>query len=102
MVPFTFTGLAAEHFAAARQQINMRTEGPRADEVWVQISDRYLGHVWRVAPRQAMPLLIGVASVEEAEGAAAMVGGSLRKLDRDEFYDLLLVLGAKEGGDACH
>lgn len=93
MDPFTFTGLAAEHFAAARQQgLDLRTEGPGADEVWAK-----LGDAWRVAPRQAMPLLIGVRDVADAERAAAMVGGSLRELTADELRDLLGLLD-DEGG----
>lgn len=98
MFIFTFTGIAAEHFAAARQLgLDLRTAGPDADKVWVK-----LGEVWRVAPRQAMPLLLGVLALDEAERAAALFGGSLRKLDRDEFHDLLVLLGAARGGATCH
>lgn len=95
LFPFTFTGVASEHFGRARQQgVHLRTDGPGVDEVWALI-----GGVWRVAPRQAMPLLLGVHDLGAAARAAAMVGGSLRELTMDEARDLLELLN--QGGASC-
>lgn len=95
MFLFTFTGVTAEHFGRARQQgVNLSTDGPGVDEVWALI-----GGVWRVAPRQAMPLLLGVHDLASAEDAAEMVGGVLRELTANEARDLLELLD--RGGASC-
>lgn len=96
MIPFTLTGLTAEHFAAARKDgADLRSSGPGPEEFWVLLFD-----AWRVAPRQSMPLLLGVHDLGTAARAAAMVGGVLRELTMDELRDLLELL-EDEGGASC-
>lgn len=83
MIPFTLTGLTAEHFAAARKDgADLRSSGPGPEEFWVLLFD-----AWRVAPRQSMPLLIGIDDIAEAAAAAEMVGGDLRELTALELAD---------------
>lgn len=92
MFLYTFIGVAAEHFLSARDRgLALVTEGPSNTEVWAKIGD-----TWRVAPRQAMPLLIGVHDLGAAARAASMVGGVLRELTQAETRDLLELLEGVE------
>lgn len=62
-----------------------------------------LNKSWRVAPRTAMPLLIGVTEIEDAERVAVDLGGSFRELTRDEIDDaeMLMYRASREGGGRC-
>lgn len=96
MIAYSFTGLTAELFAEARRKkVPLHTPGPQSGEIWV-----LLNKAWRVAPRAAMPLLIGVTEIEDAERVA---GGTLRALTRDEIDDaeMLMYRASREGGGRC-
>lgn len=99
MIAYSFTGLTAELFAEARRRkVPLATSGPRSGEIWV-----LLNKAWRVAPRAAMPLLIGVTEIEDAERIAGDLGGTLRELTRDEIDDaeMLMYRASREGGGRC-
>lgn len=92
MFLYTFIGVTAEHFGSARDRgVALRGEGPSPAEVWAKVGD-----AWRVAPRQAMPLLIGVHDLGVAARAVAMIGGCLRELTQEETRDLLELLEGTE------
>jgi hypothetical protein len=99
MIAYSFTGLTAELFAEARRKkVPLQTLGPRPGEIWVLLNNR-----WRVAPRAAMPLLIGVTEIEDAERVVVDLDGSLRELTRDEIDDaeMLMYRASREGGGRC-
>ena len=95
-IPYSLIGVTAEHFAAA--QIAKLTTGPLRDRVWVLIVDR-----WVSAPRDAMPLLVGVADLDEAAEAAMRVDGALEALTPDEETDArwIVARAAAQGRSRC-
>lgn len=99
MFPYSFIGLTAELFAEARRlKVPVKSSGPRPGEIWVSINS-----AWRIAPRAAMPLLIGVTEIGEAEKVVADLGAALRELTSDELDDaeLLIFRASEEGGGRC-
>lgn len=99
MFPYSFIGLTAELFAEARRlKVPVKSMGPRPGEIWVSLNS-----TWRIAPRAAMPLLIGVSEVGGAEAVVADLGASLRELTRDELDDaeLLIFRAGEDGGGRC-
>lgn len=99
MFPYSFTGLTAELFAEARRlKVPVKSAGPRPGEIWVSLSN-----TWRVAPRAAMPLLVGVVDVAGAEKVASDLGAVLRELTRAELDDaeLLIFRASTDGGGRC-
>jgi hypothetical protein len=95
-IPYSLIGVTAEHFAAA--QIAKLTAGPHRERVWVLIADR-----WVSAPRDAMPLLLGVDDLDEASEAALRVDGCIEALTLDEATDArwIVARAAAQGRPRC-
>lgn len=96
LIPYSLIGVTAERFSAA--QIAKLTTGPARDRVWVLIADR-----WISAPRDAMPLLLGVDDLDEAAQAALQVDGNLEALTPDEETDArwIVARAAAQGRSRC-
>lgn len=97
LIPYTVTGVTAEHFAAAkkRMSVSLCSHGPAPDKFWVLLTEG-----WCEVPRDAMPLLLGVTGVDDARPVAVIAGGHLKFLGGDELSDAEMIYraGAKAGG----
>ena len=100
LIPYSFTGVTAELFAAARHAgVALRSQGPASDKVWVLLPDGG----WQEAPRDAMPLLLGATELHDAVEAVRLVGGTLVDLAGDEEQDAteLIYRASAQGGGRC-
>ncbi len=100
LIPYSFTGVTAELFSAAhRSGLALRSTGPARDKVWWLLAGD--PGVWFCVPRDAMPLLLGVLSLDEAHDAVALVDGVptlLTGAELDDAVTLLARAGAQGGG----
>lgn len=100
MLAYSFVGLTSELFADARRRgVPVKTDGPKARQVWASI-----GRDWIAVPRKAMPLLLGVTSIEGVVKAMIEIGGApFRELTEWEIEDAELVIGRanSQGGGRC-
>ena len=97
-IPYSLIGVTAERFAEASTKIATMTSGPARDRVWVLIADR-----WISAPRDAMPLSLGVDDLDEAARAATQVEGTIDSLTADEEVDArwIVARAASQGRARC-
>lgn len=97
-IPYSLIGVTAERFAEASTKIATTTSGPARDRVWVLIADR-----WISAPRDAMPLLLGVDDLDEAARAATQVDGTIEALTPSEETDArwIIARAASQGRPRC-
>jgi len=84
MFPYTLTGLTRDAFVRAQARIGARSKGPAGDRLWVLLR----GNTgWIEVPLEAMPLLLGVESLDDALSAVLQVDGVIRELTDDERHD---------------
>lgn len=100
LIPYSFTGVTAELFSAAhRSGLSLRSSGPARDQVWWLLAGD--PGVWLCVPRDAMPLLLGVLSLDDARDAVALVDGEptmLTDAELDDAVTLVARAGAQGGG----
>lgn len=102
LIPYSFTGVTAELFAAARRAgITLRTRGPALDKIWWLLAGDT--GVWLCVPRDAMPLLIGTTEFDATLDAVKLVDGDHAMLSDDERADAveLFYRAGAEGRGAC-